>query len=411
MQAAKERSWDELEQQLDTLHATRTSKTLASSNTTARYPIHTSKWLEKTAWPAYLEEQDLQAVACLLAYPSSTEPGLKALLQAFDELIDQSRQSILDEEINVFALHRVNSFVPSRPYRKPLHTKLLETTYKRYKKDWHQLLIYVYRLTVLEQGPDLHYVLTNAQQQALHQISTANSRSSQPQLATQRLARPSTPINNVMQPYSSSPPALLPRSVGLDEPHAIGIAPSPVSSPSASPLPALPARLPRARSQTPYVQWRAENVPSSPASEPGSEFDPSRSPSPALSASSNSSLEHEEPHSEFAAAIDEAFRSSPSPAPTPYAVVAPAPTSVEMQQACLQLCIALELHGHIDSALIPFSRLLIRSLPLSWDRARANASPHQKSLRPQPCKSPCSYTLSTSSCTLDHDNREMLLQL
>ena len=81
----------------------------------------------------YLEGKDLRAVARLLARPSGSKPGLSALLQAFDELIDQARQSILDEEVNIFALHRVNSFIPARPYKKPFQTKLLDSTYKRYK--------------------------------------------------------------------------------------------------------------------------------------------------------------------------------------------------------------------------------------------------------------------------------------
>ncbi|PVH90769.1 hypothetical protein DM02DRAFT_664692 [Periconia macrospinosa] len=116
-----------------------------------------SAWLEKTAWPVYLEGRDLRAVARLLEPLAANEPGLRALLLAFDELIDEARQSIMDEE----------------PFRKPLQTKLLKSTYRRYKKTWHRLLSYVYRLTVLRQGPDLYYVLTPEQQLALHEISTA----------------------------------------------------------------------------------------------------------------------------------------------------------------------------------------------------------------------------------------------
>lgn len=93
-------------------------------------------------------------------------------------------------------------------------------------------------------------------------------------------------------------------------------------------------------------------MPSSPDSHSRSNFGPSRSPSSTLFASSNSSLEHEEPHSECVAAIDEAFRSSHPPAPTPHA---PAPTSIELQQACLQLYIALldhKLKGKVTDSIV-----------------------------------------------------------
>ncbi|PVH92874.1 hypothetical protein DM02DRAFT_260066 [Periconia macrospinosa] len=98
--AAKSRTWAELETELDTLHAAgSTRQMLATPNTSGRYPTHMSAWLEKTGWPAYLEGQNLSAVARLLEPPTAAEPGLRALLQTFDELIDQARQSILGEEV------------------------------------------------------------------------------------------------------------------------------------------------------------------------------------------------------------------------------------------------------------------------------------------------------------------------
>lgn len=67
----------------------------------------------------YLEGKDLRAVARLLARPTGSEPGLLALLQAFNKLINQARQSILDKEVNIFALYQVNSFIPAQLYKKP----------------------------------------------------------------------------------------------------------------------------------------------------------------------------------------------------------------------------------------------------------------------------------------------------
>jgi hypothetical protein len=54
----------------------------------AQYPIHMSPWLEKTGWPVYPEGQNLESVSRLLALLSYNEPSLKALLQAFDNLIN-----------------------------------------------------------------------------------------------------------------------------------------------------------------------------------------------------------------------------------------------------------------------------------------------------------------------------------
>jgi hypothetical protein len=77
----------------------------------------------------YLAGHNLEAVAQLLELPDhQNEPGLHALIIAFNALIAAARTSILSKDINVFALHRVNSFLRGRPYSKPLHSKLLDST-------------------------------------------------------------------------------------------------------------------------------------------------------------------------------------------------------------------------------------------------------------------------------------------
>jgi hypothetical protein len=140
-----------------------------------RYPLHLNPWLEKTKWAEYLAGQSLEAVAALLAPPKLEEAGLRSLLQSFDALVSSARLSVLSEEVNVFALHRIRSFVRGRSYEKPLHTKLLESTYRRYQTIWHQLLSYIYRLAINRQGPNLHYVLTPAQGEALSQLITCDA--------------------------------------------------------------------------------------------------------------------------------------------------------------------------------------------------------------------------------------------
>jgi hypothetical protein len=129
----RQKTWEELEVELDVLQSNSIVQTPIGFDASAQYPIHMSPWLEKTGWPAYLEGQSLESVSRLLAPLSHDEPSLKALLQAFDNLIDQAQESVLSGEVNVFVLHRVNSFMLGRLFRKPFHSKILESTYKRYK--------------------------------------------------------------------------------------------------------------------------------------------------------------------------------------------------------------------------------------------------------------------------------------
>jgi uncharacterized C2H2 Zn-finger protein len=125
-------TWDEVERRLDDHNQGRNNGDLAPT-LGARYPIHFSPWIDKTGWAEYL--------AGLLELPNpNIEPGLAALLHAFDDLIATARESILSDKINVFGLHRVNSFLRGRPYSKPLHTKLLDGTYRKYRAVWHKLL-------------------------------------------------------------------------------------------------------------------------------------------------------------------------------------------------------------------------------------------------------------------------------
>lgn len=175
------RSWDQLEAQLDERVASN-----VTNDPTRRYPLHLSPWLEKTGWARFLKGQDLSAVALLLAPPTPDETGLTALLRSFDALVETARGSILSEKVNVFALHRVNSFIRGRHFKKPLHTKLLDGTYRKYIAVWHKLLCFVYRLAVLHQGPNLCYLLTPAQLEALRHIPACSAPS--PPARTQRPA-------------------------------------------------------------------------------------------------------------------------------------------------------------------------------------------------------------------------------
>lgn len=199
----------------------------------------------------------------------------------------------------------------------------------------------------------------------MHQISVATPFSLGPQPAlqpvVQRSVGPLIPIDSVVLPQSSSPPALLRFSANPNEPSAVSNASRLASLPPDSSLPAVPSQSLHQRRQTSYWQSSAEGELSSTDSQASSEFNPSRSLFSTISAHNNFSLEQEELHSGFTAAVDEALRSTPpvtvaSAAPAP--VSASVPTSVKLQQACLQLCIALldhKLNGKVaDSIVVGF---------------------------------------------------------
>ena len=90
------------------------------------------------------------------------EPQLVLILDSFDRVIEQARISLLEDKVNVFDQHRVNSFIPRRSSERPLLHKLQEATYKKYKLVWRQLLCFIYRLVWQRQGPALHYMLTSS---------------------------------------------------------------------------------------------------------------------------------------------------------------------------------------------------------------------------------------------------------
>jgi hypothetical protein len=152
-----------MEAQLDLIPINSSSAaTLMAGSLSCCYPLHLSPWLEKTKWAEYLADQNLEAVADLLAPPKLEEVGLQSLIRSFDVLVDSACLLVLSEEVNVFALYRIRSFVRGQSYKKPLYTKLLEGTYRKYQAVWHWLLSYTYCLAIAQQGLDMPYVLTPA---------------------------------------------------------------------------------------------------------------------------------------------------------------------------------------------------------------------------------------------------------
>jgi hypothetical protein len=146
-----------------------------------------STWLDATQWTQYLQGHDLIQAAQLIHLPrpiavqvaarelqeGQGEHHLHLLLDSFDRVIEQARSSLLEDKVNIFDQHRVNSFVPGRDHAWPLLHKLREPTYRSYKKVWKQLLCFLYRLVWQRRTPILHCRLTSTQSTALHAVLQA----------------------------------------------------------------------------------------------------------------------------------------------------------------------------------------------------------------------------------------------
>lgn len=134
-----------------------------------------SPWLEMTRWSVYLCGQDLRVAARLVELPDpNTDDGcLLAVVAAFDRVIEQARNSILEDRVSVFDQHRINSFIRGRTAARPIVSKLRDGTYKKYKEVWKRLLCFVYRMICKNQQPSLHCVITNAQSRALDEMINA----------------------------------------------------------------------------------------------------------------------------------------------------------------------------------------------------------------------------------------------
>jgi hypothetical protein len=143
-----------------------------------------------TKWGDYLAGKDLQAASRLIDLPeqrrvivladtnSSTglsynaveEQQLTLILESFVRLVEQARQSLAEEKINIFDQHKINSFLRRRTFQRPLLSKLKSGTYKSYQSVLKRLMCFVYRMIHLGEQPALHYVLTNEQSRALDQM-------------------------------------------------------------------------------------------------------------------------------------------------------------------------------------------------------------------------------------------------
>ncbi|KFY97507.1 hypothetical protein V500_02040 [Pseudogymnoascus sp. VKM F-4518 (FW-2643)] len=149
-----------------------------------RHYTQVSPWLDTTQWTRYTQGHDLHQAARLIRLPDSyrlvgstgtqaVDPAdhhLLVILESFDRIIEQARNSLKEDRVNVFDQHRVNGFLHRRSAHRPLLHKLKNETYKMYKKVWKQLLCFLYRLVWQQQQPSLHCCLTAAQTVALSSV-------------------------------------------------------------------------------------------------------------------------------------------------------------------------------------------------------------------------------------------------
>jgi hypothetical protein len=134
-----------------------------------------SPWLDLTQWERYLRGYDLSRVVRHLDLPSpqplfdpeQPDDHLILVLESFDRLVEQAREALRTDRINIFDQQRVSSFLTRRTTNFSLVHKPQEGTYMRYKKVWKQLLSFVYRRVWRNQGPALSYRMTDAQVSAL----------------------------------------------------------------------------------------------------------------------------------------------------------------------------------------------------------------------------------------------------
>lgn len=150
--------------QLDTFESERAQNTTVQmGNETEANP-----WLRKTGWDEHLQGHQLEDLAPLVDLPLPNEPILEEFGASIDRTIEEARQSVLAQRINIFDQTLVNMFNDHQTKAgQPLSTKLQDGTYARYKTVWKKLLCFVYRLRSSSSSKfNLPYQLTHMQKVA-----------------------------------------------------------------------------------------------------------------------------------------------------------------------------------------------------------------------------------------------------
>lgn len=95
-----------------------------ASQTASDVPSHwvqVSPWLETTKWTEYLKGRDLAATAMLIKPATPLDDDcLLQTVAPLDRVIDQARESVLNDRINIFDQHKINSFTRNRTASRPI---------------------------------------------------------------------------------------------------------------------------------------------------------------------------------------------------------------------------------------------------------------------------------------------------
>ncbi|KAF2008314.1 hypothetical protein BU24DRAFT_360180, partial [Aaosphaeria arxii CBS 175.79] len=147
----------------------------AQTYTSQTTKTEVSPWLELTRWPRFFDGLDMTEVAPLAYLPNPrTEPGLAALGESFDRIIEQAYLSICEDRISVFDQAKINSFISDRSSKQErlIMVKLQKGTFRVYKGLWKRLLCFTYRTSLPSQKIPLLHRFTSNQLCALDKAMT-----------------------------------------------------------------------------------------------------------------------------------------------------------------------------------------------------------------------------------------------
>ena len=130
-------------------------------------------WLETTKWKSHLRGLNLRLLPRLIAAPGDDEPICETVALGLDRIIQNARQSVLTDKVNIFDQTVINLFRNQQTkVGSPLVTTIRDNTYYRYKMIWKKLLAFLIRIYITDDrefGKTLPCRLTSVQQGHLQQ--------------------------------------------------------------------------------------------------------------------------------------------------------------------------------------------------------------------------------------------------
>ena len=114
-------------------------------------------WSLKTGWPRYFQDLDLVIARPLVASPKPDEELLSIIAGSLRRIIQQARESVLSEKLNIFDQTAVNMFRDhATKAGQPLLVSLQQGTYQRYLQVWMRFVCFFYRVAQPNFDQDLY---------------------------------------------------------------------------------------------------------------------------------------------------------------------------------------------------------------------------------------------------------------